>query len=90
LKNAVTFDSRSFARAETRAVRSAISLNAVALRPAACSTDRISADALAVWPAAVWMLPAMLSVVALCCSTADAMLVAAMVSCSMARAIEEI
>jgi len=48
IKNAATFDSRSCARGDTRAVKSAISPKADALRPVACSTDRISADALAV------------------------------------------
>ena len=53
-------------------------------------TVALSADALAVWLAAVWMLSAISRVVVLCCSTADAMLVAAAVNCSMARVIEEI
>ena len=79
-KNAATFDSGSSVRADTRAVKSAISLKAAALRPAACSTDRISAYALAVWSADVWMLPENSWVVALCCSTGFAMLVAATVS----------
>ncbi len=71
-------------------IKSAISPKAVTLRLAACSTDRISADALAVCPAAVWMLPAISRVVVLCSSTAIAMLEAAIVNCSMARVIEEI
>ena len=48
LKNAATSNSRSSAREDTRRVKSAISSKAVTLRLAACSTDRISAEALAV------------------------------------------
>jgi hypothetical protein len=59
LKKSATFDSRSLARADTRAVKSVITPKAAALRPVARSTDRIPADALAVLPAAVWMLSAM-------------------------------
>jgi len=53
LKNSVTLDSRSTAREATRAVKSAISVKAVTLRRATCSTDAISVVALAVCPAAV-------------------------------------
>ncbi len=53
LKNSATLNSRSLAREAKRAVKSAISVKAVALRRAACSTDTISVDALAVYPAAV-------------------------------------
>jgi hypothetical protein len=53
LTNASTLDLSSVARDDTCAVNLAISSKALALRPAACSTDRISDDVLAVYFVAV-------------------------------------
>src|SRR5580704_5496707 len=90
LKNVTTLDFSSCAREDICADKFAISLKAAALRPAACSTDEISVEALAVYCEAVCILVAISRVVVACSSTADAMTVALAVSCSITFAIDEI
>ena len=63
MKNVITLDLSSIVREDICAVRLAMSLKAFALRPAACSTDEISLEALVVYRDAVWILEAICRVV---------------------------
>ena len=90
VKKVATLVSRSWARADSRAVQVVISPTAPAPRVTASAAEPISLEACEVWPAASWMLSAMALVVAACSCTADAMLVDTPVNSPMARAIEEI
>src|SRR5262245_49078791 len=89
-KKVLTRVSRSWARADRRAVQPVISPTASAPWFAACSTERISAEACAVLPEAVCTRAAISRVVAPCSVMAVAMLVETSVSLLMMDAIEAI
>jgi hypothetical protein len=72
LKRRPTLCSRSCARPDKRAVQSLISPIELALRRAACSTDRISVEACVIPSAALRMLSAIDCVVSACSLTAAA------------------
>src|ERR1700684_1390884 len=74
VKKLATLVSRSFAHEDRRAVHAVMSSTAATFRVTASSTELISVDACAVWPAAVLTLSAISRVVAPCCCTAAAML----------------
>src|SRR5712692_4674447 len=89
-KKVLTLVSRSWARADKRAVHPVMWPSAAAPWFAACSTERISTEACAVLPDAVCTRAALSRVVAPCSVMAVAMLVETSVSLLMMDAIEAI